>query len=381
VLNGLVDGAGGDAVEIIIVTADTLVTPRFKKIVGAYNGNTLVIGDEMHSLGTHRRLNALPDARYRLGLSATPRRHGDEEGTDQLLNYFGDVLQRIDIKKAIELKALVPYRYEPILVPLDTAEAERYKELSAQIATILFGSSDYDDFINRAGRLLLERVRIIGHAKSKLPSLKRIIETISDQNYSLVYAAEGVHPIYETRQLDELVHLLGEDLNMKVNVYTSETPHEKRRDYQEMLRDKRLQALIAMRCLDEGIDIPEARRGFILASTQNPRQFVQRRGRILRRDDKGGKINAELYDFLVVPDDTPPKNDPTYLLERRLVGRELTRSLELASASMNWRESPPDALIEVIKRYDLFDFLADYNTPANWDEGGINIYGEGKNGT
>lgn len=379
ILNGLAYGVGSDAVEMIIVTADTLVTPRFKNILSGYSGNTLLIGDEIHSLGTTRRLNALPDARYRLGLSATPRRHGDEEGTDQLLNYFGDVLQRIDIKRAIELKALVPYRYEPILVPLDVLETERYKELSLQIAVILYGSSDHDEFVSRAGRLLLERARIIGHAKLKLPALRCIAETISEQNFNLVYVAEDVHPIYETRQLDEAVRLIGVELGMKVNTYTSETPYDKRKEFQEMLRDGRLQALIAMRCLDEGIDIPEARRGLILASTQNPRQFVQRRGRILRRYDKGGKTEAELYDFLVVPSETPPKNDPTYLLDRRLVGRELTRSLELASASMNWRDSPPDVLIDVMKRYDLFDYLADYNNPTNWEEGGVNVYGEGRN--
>lgn len=376
ILNGLVAGAGSDAVDMIIVTADTLVTPRFRELFGAYGGDTLVIGDEMHSLGTDRRLNVLPDAKFRLGLSATPRRHGDEVGTDQLLNYFGDVLQRIDIKRAIELKALVPYRYEPILVPLDSAEAERYKELTAKIATIFFGVPDYDDFISRAGRLLLERTRIVGHAKSKLPALRRIVEGMSDKNFNLVYVAEDVHPIYETRQLKEVVKLLGVELNMNVNVYTGDTPQDKRKEFQAMLRDRSLQALIAMRCLDEGIDIPEARRGLILASTQNPRQFVQRRGRILRRDDKGGKTDAELYDFLVVPGEAPPKNDPTYLIERRLVGRELTRSLELASASMNWRDSPPDVLVDVMKRYDLFDFLADYNTPANWDEGGVNVYDE-----
>jgi superfamily II DNA or RNA helicase len=362
------------SVEMIIVTAGTLVTSRFQNIIHSYNGNMLVIGDEMHSLGTQRRLKSLPDAKYRLGLSATPRRHGDEEGTSQLVDYFGDVLQRIDIRKAIELKALVPYKYDPIIVSFDKLEMERYKELSAKIAVLHAASSDFDDFVLRSGPLLLERARLIGHAQSKLPEFRRIIEKTPGERYNLIYAAEGKHPIYETHQIDELVLLIGEQLEMRVNKYTSETPRDQRKIFQEMLRDGRLQALIAMRCLDEGIDIPEARRGYILASTQNPRQFVQRRGRILRKDEIGGKTHAELYDFLVVPEKTPPKDHPTFSLERRLVGRELTRSLELASASDNWYETPPTNIVDAMVRYDLLELIANYNEPDNWEVGGYNVY-------
>ena len=366
--------ATDDKIELIVATAGTLVTKRFQDMIARFKGTMLFVGDEMHSLGTPKRINSLPKAKYRLGLSATPRRHGDEEGTAQLIDYFGDVLQRIDIRKAIELKALVPYRYEPIIVSFDRLEMERYKELSAKIAVLHAASSDFDDFVVRAGPLLLERARLIGHAQSKLPAFRRVVEKFSGDQHGLVYAAEDTHPIYETRQIDEIVSLLGGQLEMKVNKYTSETPRDQRRIFQEMLRDGRLQALIAMRCLDEGIDIPEARRGFMLASTQNPRQFVQRRGRILRRDDKGGKTHAELYDFLVVPEETPPKDHPSFSLERRLVGRELTRSLELASASDNWYETPPTDLIDVMARYDLLELVADYNEPVDWDVGGDNVY-------
>lgn len=373
-LDGLQASSNDGSVEMLIVTAGTLATPRFQETLNRFKGSVLFIGDEMHSLGTNRRLRALPDAQYRIGLSATPRRHGDEEGTFELMAYFGDVLQRIDIKRAIELNALVPYRYEPVMVALDATEMEQYRILSARIAAILGASPDYDDFIGRAGLLLIERVRLLGHAQAKLSALESILEPISKQNHNLVYVAEDTHPIYGTRQLDEVVRLLGERLGMRVNIYTSDTPADKRITYQGMLRDGSLQALIAMRCLDEGIDIPEARRGIILASTQNPRQFVQRRGRILRRDDKGGKTHAELYDFLVVPDKTPPRQDPTFRLERRLVGREFSRSLELSSASENYSKAPPDVLVQVMKRYDLLELLADYNNPAQWDAGGENVY-------
>jgi superfamily II DNA or RNA helicase len=161
---------------------------------------------------------------------------------------------------------------------------------------------------------------------------------------------------------------------MKVHPYTGETSVTKRAELQLMLRKKELQALIAMKCLDEGIDIPEAQSGIILASTQNPRQFVQRRGRILRRDDEGGKTFAELYDFLVLPESPPEKSDPSFALERRLVGRELTRSLELASASRNGQDAPPPALHLAMEAYELLELLAEYHQSNNWTAGEHNVY-------
>jgi len=366
---------GKPCVEMVITTADTLTTGRFTDILDRYDGRLLFIGDEMHSMGTKRRLAALPDAEHRLGLSATPRRHGDEEGTQELLDYFGAVCQSIGIKEAIELGALVPYSYEPILVPLAEDEMVKYRELSARIAAAMgSGGGGLDELSDQVKFLLLERSRLLGHAVAKLPALARLMRPLSSSGHNLVYVAEGSHPLHETRQLDGALALLGGELGMAVNVYTGETPTADREDYQRMLRKGTLQALIAMRCLDEGIDIPEVRRGVILASTQNPRQFVQRRGRILRRDDAGGKLSAELYDMLVVPERPPPKTDPTFKTERRLVGRELSRALELASASTNGRDVPPSALVEAMERYELLALVADYHEPAEWDSGGLNVY-------
>ncbi len=366
---------GGAGVEMVITTADTLTTSRFADVLRRYDGRMLFIADEMHSLGTQRRLAALPDAQHRLGLSATPRRHGDELGTQQLLAYFGSICQRIGIREAIQLGALVPYDYKPILVPLAEDEMVKYRELSARIAAALgAGGGNIDDLMDQAGFLLLERSRLLGHAVAKLPALAGLMRPLASSSHNLVYVAEGSHPLHETRQLEDVLHLLGDDLGMAANVYTGETPAPERAAYQRMLRDGSLQALIAMRCLDEGIDIPEVRRGVILASTQNPRQFVQRRGRILRRDDAGGKTSAELYDILVVPEHPPPKSDPTFKTERRLVGRELTRALELASASRNGRDVPPPELVQVMDRYELLELVADYNQPAEWDSGGANVY-------
>ncbi|RJQ36120.1 MAG: DEAD/DEAH box helicase [Dehalococcoidia bacterium] len=364
------------AIEMIIATAGTMVTSRFQNAINSYKGTMLLIGDEMHSLGTRRRIDSLPNAKYRLGLSATPKRHGDEEGTEELIEYFGKIKCKINLRQAIEQKALVPYVYEPILVPMNDEEIRAYRELSAKIAAVLASSADYDHFILRAGKLLRDRTRLLGHVQAKMTKLESIITNLLNPSHSLIYVAEDTHPLYQTRQMNLVIDLLGNKLGLKVNTYTSETSTDERIIFQRMLREGNLDALVAMRCLDEGIDIPEAKRGIVLASTQNPRQFIQRRGRILRRDDKGGKTHAELFDLLVVPSDVPSREDPAFLSERRLVGREVTRALELASAANNCKMAPPDALVDVLRRYELFDLIADYLEPIDWDDqrGGGNAY-------
>jgi superfamily II DNA or RNA helicase len=361
------------AVEMIVSTADTFVTSLGHE-VRIYVGATLIIADEMHSLGTERRLGALPDAKYRLGLSATPQRHGDEEGTESLVKFFGDVLQSIDIRRAIELKALVPYDYHPVIVRMSREELEKYKEYSAKIAAAIGGCCGSEDAFAGAEYWLIQRARLLGQAEAKIEALRELMRTRADSCFNLVYVAEGTHPISDRRQIENVKQLLGSELKMKVQTYTGETSMLKRAELQLMLREKELQALIAMKCLDEGIDIPEARTGIILASTQNPRQFVQRRGRILRRHDEGGKTFAELYDFLVLPESPPEKSDPAFALERRLVGRELTRSLELASASRNGRDVPPPGLRKAMEAYELLELLADYHQPISWSSGGRNVY-------
>ena len=361
------------AVEMVIATAGTLVA-RLQGEVSGYDGATLLVGDEMHSLGTEQRISALPDAKYRLGLSATPRRHGDEEGTEALVRYFGEILQSIDISEAIRLKALVPYDYHAIVVRLSSDELVKYKELSAKIAAAIGSSTNGEDALGSAKHLLIKRARLLGHAEAKTLALRELMRPRSASNFNLVYVAEGTHPITDRRQLEDVKHLLGTELGMKVHPYTSATSTRKRKELQLMLRKGELQGLIAMKCLDEGVDIPEARFGIILASTRNPRQFVQRRGRILRRDDEGGKHFAVLYDFLVLPDCPPEKSDPSFKSERRLVGRELTRALELASASRNGRDAPPAVLREAMEAYDLLELFAEYHQSNTWSAKDNNVY-------
>ena len=176
-----------------------------------------------------------------------------------------------------------------------------------------------------------------------------------DTSYNLVYCGDGrvEDPVTgdEVRQLDAVVKLLDRKLGLSVNSYTAETPLAEREDLRSRFAAGSLQALVAIRCLDEGVDIPETRHAFILASSSNPRQFIQRRGRVLRLSPETGKKTSAIWDFVVTP---PADVTPSDLrrVERRLVEGELRRVALFARTALNG----PQALValdEVRDRYDL----------------------------
>ena len=320
----------GRRAEMVITTADGL-TPRrgheadhpLQRQLSRHRGRLLVIGDEMHGLGTAARLAALPsEPTHTVGLSATPKRHYDDEGTAAILDYFGQPCVEIGIAEAIQkYEALVPYDYRPTFVSLDDEEAAEFRRLSQAIAAAL-GSDDPEG----AAKHLLRRARVAQHAAAKLDALRQLFtDGLRHESHQIVYVAEGTGPISGRRQMDDVLTIVREEFGVTAEPYDSHTPPERRSRLRRELAEGRVAALVAMRCLDEGVDIPEARTGVILASTTNPRQFVQRRGRILRRHH--GKTHAAIHDCLVRLPDGGGKS------ERRLFGGELSRAAELAEAS------------------------------------------------
>ena len=354
-----------------IVTADTMAGNRWGPAsanIDALDGNLLVVGDEMHSLGTRRRLDCLPSrdgpSIGRIGLSATPRRHNDEDGTEELLEYFGDVLARIDITEAIRLGALTPYTYNPVIVHLGNDEQEEFDRLSREIGKAWQTSAGDDEkFYQIAGRYLSERSKLQSHAEEKTQKGLELVKAGRARGYQILYTGEGIHPLTGSSQMNYIVRELRK-AGMSANKYDYQTSPEQRRMNLNMFRSGDLDVLVAMKCLDEGIDIPEARRGVILASTQNPRQFVQRRGRLLRTSP--GKESADLVDVLCLPARQPDRASTAYRSERSLVAREMTRALELAEAASNGRSAPPEALYEVITTYDLIELTENYGEGPGW---------------
>nr|WP_240973927.1 DEAD/DEAH box helicase family protein [Nonomuraea sp. FMUSA5-5] len=330
----------GRRTEMVITTADSLA-PRSADVGGEFDhplqrqlarhrGHLLVIGDEMHSLGTPSRLAALPkNATMTLGLSATPKRHGDEIGTEALLEYFGKAVLSISIKQAIEdYGALVPYDYLPLPIELTDEESRQYRLISQKIARA-YGVGDEQ----AVDAQIRARTRLIQHAANKRVRLRELMaDGLKSQSHQIIYVAEGRDPESDFSQLDETERMLRMDFGMQVERYYGEVDSRRREVLQARLASGDIQALLAMKCLDEGVDIPSARIGVITASTQNPRQFVQRRGRLLRRDPDNPKSHAVIYDFLVMP--PRPIGEPIES-EKRLIGAELSRAAELADAARN----------------------------------------------
>ncbi|BBA98126.1 putative DNA repair helicase [Actinacidiphila reveromycinica] len=345
---------------VIVTTNATFGGDAFQTLLSSYRGHFLLIADEAHNLGaTHLRTRLPEKAQYRLGLSATPERWFDEEGTEALTGYFDRVVFEMGIGEAIGRGALCHYTYTPILVELDHEEAELYAETSAKIARLIAAGTDLKETADRdspLGRLLKKRADIIGHAHGKLEILNAELEKRRDTSHQLIYCAEGKHPLlYEhgtdgPRQIDQVMEMVGNELRMPAARYTSETKRSARLDILRRFESNDLQVISSMRCLDEGVDVPASRTAYLLSSSSNPRQFIQRRGRVLRKAP--GKERADIIDFVVVP---PAGGDAIrYETERSLLRRELARVEEFAFLADNEGDTL-NVLRPVRERYGLFD--------------------------
>ncbi len=348
--------AGNQQLLTIITTNTTLISAGFQSQLKYFPDKTLIIGDEAHNLGSRRTEESLPrNIGLRLGLSATPERYFDEEGTDSLLSYFGSVLQpELTLADAIYQGALVHYLYYPILVELTESETAFYAKLTKRIGWALNSKENISIQNNdTVTSLLMQRARLIGSAANKLNALRELMIGRLETSHTLFYcgdgSVEGELSQESSRQLAAVTRLLGTELGYRVNTYTADTALAQREELRQQFERGELQGLVAIRCLDEGVDIPAIKTAVILASSGNPRQFIQRRGRILRPHP--GKERATLFDMIVLP---PDLGRETLEVERNLLRKELRRFLEFADLADNAGEARIK-LLQLQKRYGLLD--------------------------
>jgi superfamily II DNA or RNA helicase len=347
---------GQRPVVVMVATNASFAGARFQAVLSRITQQLLVIADEAHNLGSTSYRPRLPqNATYRLALSATPERWFDDEGTDALTDYFGPVVFELGLGEAIEMGALCHYRYLPQLVELTDEENGLYLELTTQIAKRLAAGDDLhpSDPDSPMGYLLRKRAGVLGHAEGKLARLRGDIDVRRDSWYQLIYCAEGRRPTAAgepdgPNQVADVMNMVGNDLKLAAHSYISQTPRQER---QLLLKrfgaGDDLRLLVAMRCLDEGVDIPDARVAYLLASSSNPRQFIQRRGRILRPAE--GKESAEIIDYLAIPQAGTPIN---FEVERNLLVRELERADEFGKLAQNY-EATLDLLRPLKGAYQL----------------------------
>jgi superfamily II DNA or RNA helicase len=343
------------AIVPVIVVNNTFVKEPFQKLLNDLRLPIFLLADEVHNLGAARMNNCLDERfQFRLGLSATPERHCDEKGTAKLMDFFGGVIYEFSLADAIKEKILTEYEYYPITINLTTDEMEEYFELSKKITKIM-AFSDIDQENQALKTLLIRRARLIAAAKEKIPAMKKVMkEAKFPLTKTLVYCGDGSveeeNSEQIVRQIEAATLMLGKELKLKVRRYTSREDLEDKEEILKGIKSEKIDAVLAIRCLDEGVDVPELVNGFILASSTNPRQYIQRRGRLLRKAEK--KNLARIYDFIVVPPIISDSDDCSFEIERKLFLRELKRILEFASTARNGMQAL-DSLTPLRKRYNL----------------------------
>lgn len=340
---------------IVFTTHDTASSERFTTLMKLHlkpDSTNLFIGDEAHWLGAPSLSKALlPEYNYRIGLSATPSRWFDDAGTARLVTYFGNKSFEFTIRQALtefnpitHKHFLVNYYYLIRKVGLNDVEFKKYKNETKKLLGLASKLGKVADAEENYQRALERRAKIVKNAESKYDELKSILEELKQDDL-----AENIIVFVSPEQIFRVGEILSE-LRIPYHKLTQEegTKADARfggvseREYIiEHFKRCNYKALVAIKCLDEGIDIPSASIGILMASNTNPREYVQRIGRIIRQDE--GKRCAYLYDLCVT---TFPDSDDSVLgkLEKKIREKEKVRMREIASNAIN----SADALRNII---------------------------------
>lgn len=305
-------------IEVIISTYKTASSTEFNDIISNINSNGFLIGDECHYFGIKGlRNNKLDNIDGRLGLSATPDRWWDEEGTEFLREYFGETIYEYDMEEAISNGILTEYNYHPIIVDLEEDEVKRYERLTKMLITALNEKSLDKKEVEEINR---KRSLILSKAKNKKDILYDIFKNkkIESVSHTLIYCAPG-----EINEITSKISKMG----YRVHRFDSQVDLKERIKILDNFDKGNIQILVAIKCLDEGVDVPSTKEAYFLASTSNPREFIQRRGRILRKYKN--KNLAEIYDFIVFPSNISES------LYKNIVSKELPRFAEFTKYAIN----------------------------------------------
>jgi len=331
----------------LITTNKTFSEETFQKQIKSIKGDYIFCADEMHHLLSDGMQNCLPQsAKYRLGLSATLMTNYSINEMEELKKYFGGVVFTFTMKEAIDQGFLTKYYYYPVFVELTDEEKEEYYLLSDKISNIIAANNGNIPENNQGlTALFSQRSRLIASADNKIKKLLEYRKTYENTSFNIFYCGDRIEAATNEKFISKVTDLLSNKVGLNTSKFTAEENQHDREKILSLFKQGIINALSAIRCLDEGVDIPELQRAFILSSGTNPKEFIQRRGRILRKCK--GKDFAYIYDFIVIP--TLNKNeilmmsDEERKTEIKIITREYERLKEFADLAENR-----------IEAYDMF---------------------------
>jgi len=310
--------------RVVISTIQTARSEEFLRSI-RQGDHIFLLADEAHRLGSpiNSKILSLRSG-PRLGLSATPRRAMDPEGTAALFDYFSGVIESpFTLRDGIRTGTLTPYWYYPHPVMLTANEQERWNKLTQR--AIILHSKDQRAKVKdpsmpgKIKDLLIERAKVIKGASQKIPlAVDILLKNFQLGEKWLVYCDSQA-------QLSTLREAL-----FKSGLEAAEYHSAMAGDKEETLRyfGENGGILLSIKCLDEGVDIPSVTHALILASSKNPREFIQRRGRVLRLAP--GKMFAFIHDAVVVPISVGEDLQGAAFLEG-----ELARAIEFGKDARN----------------------------------------------
>lgn len=343
---------------ILITTIKSFHSDKFNTVIAMSEEDKLLIVDEAHRF-TQRSDELHKKYKYLLGLSATPINGKNNEAGIELVEFFGGQVFGLPIEEALEKKFLVPYYYHPIFVSATEEEETKFAQISSKMAACYKNGVlvDVDSFV----KYVRARLRVISMAEAKIDNIDGLLNKISDKNHFVVYCGDG--RLFD-KDNDEIRHIQFvkehlDKLGIKTSQFTASEDMERRMELVDMFNKNEIASLVAIRCLDEGINIPSIKSALILSSNDDYREFVQRRGRILRKYK--GKNSANIYDVVVLPSRATPK----------MAIIELRRYYEYAKLAINSKERIEE-LEELLDRYmlslDDVKFYTEIETEVDLDD-------------
>ena len=314
---------------VVFTTFNTFYRDKFTSTINFYDDESLLIVDEVHGIGSDEFKKGFDiDYTYKLGLSATPEIEDDFERTNFVYDEFGGIVYEYGLKKAIDNGFLTPYNYYPEFLDLNNDELDLYKSYSMKIANLFAKKKKSERDIVNLKKFLIKRRDVINNAESKYDFLREFLSNNKEIKDLIVYCTG--------EQLPKVQDILNE-FDIPNRKFTGQESSKRIKGSSE--RDKILElfakghyhALVAIKCLDEGVDVPSTQTALLMASTLNSRQHIQRRGRILRKSP--GKKIANIYDLIIFP---IIKNEPESV--KSILRNEQNRYDEYADLASNFSE-------------------------------------------